>query len=94
MVHGTNKGLASHITENPNIIQNKRQDWKHIENSHKTALKVVDDGIILIEVDNVVIFAPKGPKEQRQLIPDWLSSTSYQNPSLHRRFHQKVQNKP
>ena len=54
MLRGTNEGLASYITENPYTIQTKRQDWKHIENSLKTSLKMDDDGGFWIRDDDAV----------------------------------------
>lgn len=38
MVWGTNEGLASHIKENPNEIQSKKHNWKHIKNSLNASL--------------------------------------------------------
>lgn len=50
MSWGTNKDFTSHMTRNHNKVQNKRHDWRHIENSLNGFFKM-DDGISWFEVD-------------------------------------------
>ena len=94
MVQGTNEGLASHITKNPIAIHSKKQDWNHIENSLKTSLKLDDDGISRIGVDDAV---DSRAQKAKSVTPTHLCLVIFNlhwNPSLHWRFRQKVLNKP
>ena len=79
MVWGTNESLASHTTENPITIQNKRQDRKHTENPLKSSLKWILMETPWLEMTKLSILAPKGQKERHQFVPEWLSSTPDRN---------------
>ena len=94
MVWGTNKDLASHISENPNIIQYRKQDRRHLGNSLKYFLKVDDDRISWIEDDNAIDFCTQRAKEWIQLIPGWMSSTSVEPLAANWDFSQMSRRNP